>query len=210
MKELEEQHRDYDARIQATETIAEAAEAATSRVRRIEQQVAAIESDEQDRPFDKWAEGEISEFKSFIEKNKNVRQKMIELGDRLSRVEDPVEKANDTSHELSVLRNEIATMKRDRVSDANRIRSLESDLTSMILRIPALERASRETSSRQAPKQMLPPPSRQPPRPLSTETPDDDETEDEDEFQHLVTPFMTEQSAQGQAQVDRSPVPTTK
>jgi len=30
------------------------------------QQVAAIESDEQDRPFDEWAEEEISGFKKFM------------------------------------------------------------------------------------------------------------------------------------------------
>jgi hypothetical protein len=200
MRELEEQHRDYDARIQATETIAEAAEAATSRVRRIEQQVAAIESDEQDRPFDKWAEGEISGFKSFIEKNKNVRQKQIELDEKFSRLEDSVDKAKDSSKDVSSLLIRIARLETDHISDANRIRSLEADVTSLTLLRQdwaAEERAPRASIDRQPAKQMLSPPSPQPPRPLSAEVPDDEETEDEGPF----TPFPTEQAAQVQEQV---------
>jgi hypothetical protein len=205
LREVEEQHRDYDARIQATETIAEAAEAATSRVRRIEQQVSAIESDEQDRPFDKWAEGEISGFKSFIEKNKNVRQKQIELEEKISHVEDAVDKVGGTSKEFNILLDRIARLEKDHISDANRIRSLEADVTSLTLlrqdwapednRLPP-----RGTTYHRTPKSMMPPPSRQPRLP-SVEVREDEETEDED----FVTPYQTEQAGQAQIQVPRSP-----
>lgn len=212
MRELEEQHRDYDARIQATETIAEAAEAATSRVRRIEQQVAAIESDEQDRPFDKWAEGEISGFKSYIEKNKNVRQKQIELDEKFSRLEDSVDKAKDSSKDVSSLLSRIARLETDHISDANRIRSLEADVTSLTLLRQdwaAEEQLPRGTNGRQPAKQMLPPPSQQPPRPLSAEGPEDEETEDEE---GPITPFPTEQAAQQQeqGQIPRNPEISSK
>lgn len=206
MKELEEQHRDYDARIQATEAIAEAAEAATSRIRRIEQQVTAIESDEQDRPFDKWAEGEISSFKSFMEKNKNVRQKQIELEEKISRLEDSVDKAKDSSNDLSALLSRIARLEKDHISDANRIKSLEADVTSLTLLRQDWAPSSgvaRGSSVRPTPRQMMPPPPRQPPRAVQPETHDDEETEDED----LASAFLKDhQPAQRQIQTPHSPV----
>jgi hypothetical protein len=93
MTELEERYGVYDTRIEATEAVAEAAEAATARIRRIEQRVAAIESDEQDRPFDKWAQEEIASFKGFMEKNKTVRQKQVELDKQVSGLEDSFDKS---------------------------------------------------------------------------------------------------------------------
>jgi hypothetical protein len=131
MKELEEQHQSYDARIQATEAVAEAAEAATSRIRRIEQQVAAIESDEQDRPFDKWVEGEITGFKGFMEQNKTVRQKQIGLETKVLDLEDGVDKAKDASRDVEILLNRIGRLENERVHDANRIKRLEKELLNL-------------------------------------------------------------------------------
>jgi DNA repair exonuclease SbcCD ATPase subunit len=134
MKELEEQHQAYDARIQATEAVAEAAEAATSRIRRIEQQVAAIESDEQDRPFDKWVEGEITGFKGFMEQNKTVRQKQVELEAKISDIEDGVDKAKDVSRDVEILVNRIGRLEKERVNDANRIKRLEKEFLNLASR----------------------------------------------------------------------------
>jgi chromosome segregation ATPase len=131
MKELEEQHQSYDTRIQATEAVAEAAEAATSRIRRIEQQVAAIESDEQDRPFDKWVEGEITGFKGFMEQNKTVRQKQVELETKISDLEDGVDKAKDACRDVEILLNRIGRLENERANDANRIKRLEKELLNL-------------------------------------------------------------------------------
>ncbi|KAF2831004.1 hypothetical protein CC86DRAFT_377925 [Ophiobolus disseminans] len=203
MRELEEQHRDYDARIQATEAVVEAAEAATARVRRIEQRVVAIESDEQDRPFDKWAEGEISEFKNFIEKNKNVRQKQIELEEKVSHVEDAVDKVKDASKDVEILLERIGRLERDQISNANRIRSLETDVTNLTLlredRIIYRNKLPDVIHLRATPERMLPPPSRQP----NVQARDDSETEDENET--LVDPPVAMQTEHDQVQVPRSP-----
>jgi DNA repair exonuclease SbcCD ATPase subunit len=131
MKELEEQHQAYNSRIQAIEAVAEAAEAATSRIRRLEQQVAAIESDEQDRPFDKWVEGEITGFKGFMEQNKMVRQKQIELETKISDLEDGVDKAKDASRDVEILLNRIGRLENERVHEANRIKRLEKEFLNL-------------------------------------------------------------------------------
>jgi hypothetical protein len=131
MKELEEQHQAYNARIQTIEVVTDAAEAATSRIRRIEQQVAAIESDEQDRPFDKWVEGEIAGFKGFMEQNKTVRQKQIELEAKISDIEDGVDKAKDVSRDVEILLNRIGRLENERFNDTTRIKRLEKELLNL-------------------------------------------------------------------------------
>jgi uncharacterized protein (UPF0335 family) len=181
MRDLEEQHQAYHSRIQATETVAEAAEAAIARIRRIEQQIAAIESDEQDHPFDKWVEGEVSTFKMFAEKNKNMRQKQIELEGKISCLEDSVDKAKDVALDLEILLERIARLENDRNKDASSIRMLDSEVTDLKLarqntaivgtHIPP------PSTGRATLKQMRPPPSAQP----VTEVGDAaDETEDEE------------------------------
>jgi hypothetical protein len=132
MAALEEQHKAYDTRIAATEVIAEAAEAATARIRRIEQQVAAIESDEQDRPFDRWAEREITNFKGFVEKNKTVRQKQIELETKVLSFEDSVDKTKDASRDIEILLRRIGRLENDRANDANRIKRLEKNMNDIV------------------------------------------------------------------------------
>jgi len=206
MKQLEQQHRDYDARIQDAETIAVAADAATARVRRVEQQVAAIESDEQDRPFDKWAEEEISGFKKFIEKHMNVRQKQIELEEKISHMEDSAGQARDVSKDIEILLDRIARLEQDHISDANQIRKLESDVNNLTT-LPQLNEAVEtdmllgNTIQRQKVDQMPPPPSRQQNAGLQ----DDTETEDDNENENFKTPFTTVQQGQEEVQVLRSP-----
>ncbi|KAH5683693.1 hypothetical protein HBI21_022420 [Parastagonospora nodorum] len=181
MRDLEEQHQAYHSRIQATETVAEAAEAATARIRRIEHQIAAIESDEQDRPFDKWVEGEVSTFKVFAEKNKNVRQKQIELEGKISCLEDSVDKAKDVALDLEILLERIARLENDRNKDASLIRKLESEVSDV--KVVRQSKAIVGThmpppsTGRATPKQMCPPPSAQPVAEVDDAA---DETEDEE------------------------------
>jgi predicted RNase H-like nuclease (RuvC/YqgF family) len=180
MSELEQQQRFYDTRIQATEVAAEAAEAATFRIRRVEQQIAAIESDEQDRPFDKWAEEEITGFKGFIEKNKNVRQKQIELDKQVSDLEDSFHKVKDASKDVEILLHRIRHLENDRIDDTSRIRRLENDLTALmsLRNVQAIGSDVPQTKStgRATPRHMVPPT----PRHQFTEASGlDEETEDE-------------------------------
>jgi hypothetical protein len=202
MTELEEQHRAYDARISATEVVAEAAEAATARIRRIEQQVAAIESDEQDRPFDRWAEREITSFKGFIEKNKNVRQKQIELESKVLGLEDSVDKAKDAPRDIEILLHRIGRIENDRTNDANRIKRLERDLDDIMSmrqnQILETDLLHNETGPKLHPDQAFQElPLRVNHGPLDIT----DETEDED----VLLPSRTEQLQCEQIQGPRSP-----
>jgi hypothetical protein len=79
MQDLEQQHMAYDVRIQSTEAIAETAEAAMSRVRNLEQQVAAIEADEPNKPFNDWITAEVERVRDFIDQNKSIRPRVIQL-----------------------------------------------------------------------------------------------------------------------------------
>lgn len=181
MLELEGQHRAYNARIQATEAVAEAAEASTARIRRVEQQVAAIESDEQERPFDKWVEGEVAGFKVFMEKNKTVRQKQIELETKISGIEDSIDKAIDTSADIEILLERIGRLESDRLKDASHIKKLESDVAELKIRrqTQAMEvvESRPEAARKFTLKNMLPPPPTQ--RLIEVEDAAD-ETEDEE------------------------------
>lgn len=128
MKALEEHHKAYDHRIQVTEAVAEAAQAATARIVHIEQKVAAIEADEQDRPFDKWVEGEISGFKSFIEKNKSIRQKQVELENKVHGLEDVVDRNRDAHRDVQILLERIARLENERINDSKNISRLEGEI----------------------------------------------------------------------------------
>ncbi|KAH7086688.1 hypothetical protein FB567DRAFT_592559 [Paraphoma chrysanthemicola] len=164
--ELMKQHQNYETRIQSTEVIAEAAEAATARIRSIEKKVEAIESDEHDRPFDKWAEAEIETFKIFVEKNKNVRQKQLELERQVSSVTDEIDKiSRDASHEVEILQARIGRLETDRMNDANTIRKLERDVANLMTmrqtQYAELDVQRAKAIPENAPRQMIPSPSRQ-------------------------------------------------
>ncbi|KAF2030038.1 hypothetical protein EK21DRAFT_112331 [Setomelanomma holmii] len=153
MRELESHNRGYESRIQSTEAIAEAAEAAISRIRDIEQKVIAIESDERDRPFDKWVEGEIESFKVFTEKNKNVRQKQIELERQVAGIEDHIDKVKDTSRDVEILLERIGRLEADRIKDADTIKKLERDVTNLTLMRQRQPKEVHKVQPKAAPKQ---------------------------------------------------------
>jgi hypothetical protein len=201
MIELEDQHRAYDARIQATEAVAEAAEAATARIRHIEQQVAAIESDEHDRPFDKWVGAEIDNLKIFVDKNKNVRQKQIELDKQVTDLAETFDKIRGTPNPVEDLLRRIGLLENERTKDAGQIRQLEKDvtrLTMMRLDLPRKEyRQYNQPVRRQTPGPM-PPPSKQP---IHEALDASDETEDEE----LLAPNMPHRCDREQVRMPRSP-----
>ncbi|KAH8732948.1 hypothetical protein GQ44DRAFT_821200 [Phaeosphaeriaceae sp. PMI808] len=203
MKELEEHHRAYDTRIQVTEAVAESAEAATSRIRHIEQQITAIESDEHDRPFDKWATEEITNFKSFVEQNKSVRPKQIELGKQVSTLEDSIREVKDVSKRFGILLRRIECLEVARIKDANRIVELEQDVSSLTASHQNHAMDNKQLryniTHRQPCGRMMPPPP--PLRRSSPEASDmTEETEDENEYSvSLKNPAKT------LIQVPRSP-----
>jgi chromosome segregation ATPase len=201
MGELEERYGVHDRRIQVTEAIAEAAEAATARIRRIEQQVAAIESDEHDRPFDKWAQEEIASFKGFIEKNKSVRQKQVELDKQVSNLEDSFDKVKDAPRDLDILLHRIGRLEQDRMHDADRIQRLETDMTALIsswqTKATEINRPRPDSPRKQTPRHMMP----APPRPQAEALEIEEDTEDEE----TLIPPPVEQPVQAQIQVRQSP-----
>jgi hypothetical protein len=151
MKELEDQHQAYDARIQAAEAITEAAEAATSRIRHIEQQVAAIESDEQDRPFDRWVKKEIDNFKTYVDNNKNIRQRQIELEKQMSDVAEGVDKVRDVPKLVEGLLRRIDRLEEESIKDAHKFRQLEEERKKDVNKVRQLEKdVTRLTMMRQS------------------------------------------------------------
>ncbi|KAI4631512.1 uncharacterized protein J4E87_002217 [Alternaria ethzedia] len=129
MRTLQKHHEEYEARIRSTEHVAEAAEAATSRVRHLEQQLAAIEAEDDDKAFEKWAAGEMTRLGIFVDTNKHVRQKQIELDNVVSHAVDDLDKLKHVPRELKGVLRRLDLLEAGRNQDARRIKSLEQEVT---------------------------------------------------------------------------------
>ncbi|KAI4684948.1 uncharacterized protein J4E88_004390 [Alternaria novae-zelandiae] len=129
MRTLQKHHDEYEARIRSTEHVAEAAEAATSRVRHLEQQLAAIEAEDDDKAFEKWAAGEMTRLGIFVDTNKHVRQKQIELDNVVSHAVDDLDKLKQVPRELKGILRRLDLLETGRNQDARRIESLEEEVT---------------------------------------------------------------------------------
>ena len=129
MRTLQKHHGEYEARIRSTEHVAEAAEAATSRVRHLEQQLAAIEAEDDDKAFEKWAAGEMTRLGIFVDTNKHVRQKQIELDNVVSHAVDGLDKLKQVPRELKGVLRRLDLLEAGRNQDARRIESLEQEVT---------------------------------------------------------------------------------
>jgi hypothetical protein len=129
MRTLQRLHEAYDARIRATEHVAEAAEGATSRVRHLEQQLAAIEAEDNDKAFEKWAAGEMTRLGIFVDTNKHVRQKQIELDNVVSRAVEDLDKLRQVPKELKVVLQRLDLLEAGQKQDTRRIKSLEEQVT---------------------------------------------------------------------------------
>lgn len=138
MRALKAQHENYSTRIQTAEAAAEAAEAATSRIRHLEHQIAAMEAVDDEKSFEKWVSVELNELKMFVDKNKTVRQKQIELDKEVSDIVDDLGKLKDISTDFRSLRRQIALLEASRKHDTNQIKSLEKE----ILRLKSIVQGS--------------------------------------------------------------------
>lgn len=128
MRVLQKQHQGYDARIQATEAVAGAAEAATGRIRHLEEQLAAIQAEDDAKTFEKWASGEITRLSIFVDTNKSVWQKHAELDTKVSHISDSLDRflRNTVGFEDALRRIDI--LEHDRREDVHRIQSLEREV----------------------------------------------------------------------------------
>jgi hypothetical protein len=131
MRALQRQHEAYDARIQSTEAAAVTAEAATSRIRHMEQRLAAIEAEDDDKAFEKWAAGEMTRLSIFVDTNKNVRQKQIELDKEVSVLGEDLDKLRDVPVDLKGLVRRFELLEANRKEDAHRISSLEREFVGL-------------------------------------------------------------------------------
>ncbi|KAH9879010.1 hypothetical protein J1614_002445 [Plenodomus biglobosus] len=200
MRSLNTQHEAYDARIQTTEAIAEAAEAATARIRHMEQQIIAMEAVDKENTFENWAMAEINQLKVFRDDNKNVRQKQIELDKKVAGFADDVDKLKRVPDELVDLIRRVDFVASRQMEDANRMKRLEKEIDDL--------KGGRQTSTSRQPL-LQPLPRRQssyrramtPPRKVLGPH-DTSETEDEDT---LIPPRRNSQSDIGKVQVPRSP-----
>ncbi|KAI4648241.1 hypothetical protein J4E93_004653 [Alternaria ventricosa] len=129
MRTLQKHHEEYEARIRSTEHVAEAAEAATSRVRHLEQQLVAIEAEDDDKAFEKWAAGEMTRLGIFVDTNKHVRQKQIELDSVVSHAVDDLEKLKQVPREMKDVLRRLDFLEAGRNQDERRIKSLEEEVT---------------------------------------------------------------------------------
>jgi vacuolar-type H+-ATPase subunit I/STV1 len=128
MRALQKHHEAYDSRIRNTEHVAKSAEAATSRVRHLEQQLAAIEAEDDDKAFEKWAAGEMTRLGIFIDTNKHVRQKQIELDNIVSHAVEDIDKLRSVPRELKVVLRRLDLLEAGHNHDAQKIKSLQEEV----------------------------------------------------------------------------------
>ncbi|CAO2656952.1 Nn.00g057550.m01.CDS01 [Neocucurbitaria sp. VM-36] len=131
MRALQSQHGAYDARIQTTEAVAEAAKAATSCIRHIEQQIAAMEVVDNDKAFEKWATEEITRLKIFADRNQSIRQKQVELEKEVSVISDGMDKIKDVSKGLKGLLQRFELLESGHKQDVHRVKTLEAEIVSL-------------------------------------------------------------------------------
>lgn len=192
MRALQTQHKIYDTRIQNTEVAAEAAEAATSRIRHLEQQLAAIEAVDSEKVFEKWASAEINQLKVFRDDNKHVRQRQIDLEKDRADVGDEFEAIKHVPGALKSLVRRVDILEACRKEDFDRLQYLERENASLKIfqqtftmnRSCSLPNVERKPSSLRA---------RTPPRQFNSREVDDaTETEDEDDIRGLGHNSITE------------------
>ncbi|KAF1828612.1 hypothetical protein BDW02DRAFT_511929 [Decorospora gaudefroyi] len=128
MRALQKQHEAYDARIRTSEAAADAAEAATLKIRHMEQQLAAIEAEDDDKAFEKWVAGEITRLGIFVDTNKNVRQNQIQLTNEVSGFRDELSKLTVDPTDFKATLRRLDLIEAGQNDDARRIRRLEAEV----------------------------------------------------------------------------------
>lgn len=128
MRALQKRHEEHNARIRTTETVTEAAEAATARIRDLEQQFAAIEAKLEDKVFEKWASGKITRLGVFVDTNKDVRQKQSEFATKVSHVSEKLDRCLRDNVGIEDVLRRLDVLEHGRREDAERIQGLEREV----------------------------------------------------------------------------------
>ena len=128
MKKLQAEHGKFDARIQATEAVAEAAEAAIHKIKQMDLKIAAIEAEERDRPFDTWAKESIGELQMSVDGMKGVRQKLSGLETKVDQMEEGIETAQGESALIKDVVRRLEVLEHARQEDAKKVVHLEKEL----------------------------------------------------------------------------------
>ncbi|KAG9201567.1 hypothetical protein G6514_005574 [Epicoccum nigrum] len=128
MKKLQAEHDKFDARIQATEAVAEAAEAAIHKIKQMDTKIAAIEAEERDRPFDTWAKESISALQMSVDAMRGVRQKLSGLETKVDQIGEGIETVQGESASLNDVVRRLEVLECARQDDARKVTYLEEEL----------------------------------------------------------------------------------
>lgn len=131
MKKLQAAHDAYDARIKATEAVAEAAEAAVSTVKDLKRKVAAIEEDEREGPFVRWAKEAVGQLQISVDGMKGVRQKISALDGVVERLGEDVEKVRDEGGVVKNGLRRLEMLEGERREEGRMIRELKREVTKL-------------------------------------------------------------------------------
>ncbi|KAF3051556.1 hypothetical protein E8E11_009727 [Didymella keratinophila] len=131
MKELQAAHDAYDARIKATEAVAEAAEAAVSTVKELERKVKAIEEDEREGPFVRWAKEAVGQLQISVDGMKGVRQRVSALDGMVVKLGEDVEKVRDEGGVAKNVLRRLEVLEGERKEEGGMIRELEREVTKL-------------------------------------------------------------------------------
>ena len=128
MRALQKQHEGYNTRIQMTEAVGDVTEAVVAQIHHLEQKIAVIEAEDEDRAFEKWAAGELARLGIFVDANKNIRQKQIKLETEVLKVTEDMDGLKGVSTGLEDLLRRIDVLERRREEDTQRIQRLEDEV----------------------------------------------------------------------------------
>ncbi|KAJ4987353.1 hypothetical protein SVAN01_07091 [Stagonosporopsis vannaccii] len=121
LKELQTQHAAYESRITATEAIAEAAEAAVHQVKHLDLKINAIEEEEKDRPFDKWAKEAVAQLQVAVDGLKGVRAKISGLESKVDGLGEDLEGVRGDGALLRTVVRRLEVLERDRMDERRRV-----------------------------------------------------------------------------------------
>lgn len=162
MRALQKQHEEYDARIRTTEAIAEAAEAAATQIRDLEQQLVAIETKDGNKVFEKWASDEITRLGMFAVANESLGQRQIEVDAKVSHISENLDRLLRGHVDLEGVLRRLDFLENDRREDAKRIQKLEREVNCLRSRRESYASCSRASGtglgSREETREELTPP----------------------------------------------------
>ncbi|KAL6704729.1 hypothetical protein ACN47E_007650 [Coniothyrium glycines] len=128
MRQLQSQHEACETRIKAMEVTAQAAETAAGKISHMEQQIIAMEAVDNDKVFEKWAAEEITRLSLLAERNKNIREKQMELEKDVRSGHDELDRVKEIGSGFRSLLRRLDLLDANREQDADKIQRLEDEV----------------------------------------------------------------------------------